>query len=225
MKKVALVTGANKGIGFETARQLASKGYQVILTARDPHKGEKAALSLTQQGLDVVFFPLDVTSQKSIESAQKYVAEKWGHLDVLVNNAGIFLEGEDLDTLKETLETNTYGPYLMCEAFQSLLIKSGAGRVVNVSSGMGQLSEMEGGYVAYRISKTALNAVTRVFAAKTSPNVLVNSVCPGWVKTDMGTSAAERSVEQGADTLVWLAMLPEGGPTGGFFRDRKAIEW
>ena len=235
-QKVALVTGANRGLGLETARQLAAKKYRVIVTSRDEAKGKAAVQSLTQQGASgVEFHQLDVEDKQSIGRLVKDIGEKFGRVDVLVNNAGQMLDSRDdststfdsqLDKIRKTMEANVYGAFQLIQAFGPLMKKNRFGRIVNVSSGMGQLTEMNGGYPGYRISKTALNAVTRIFADELSDsNVLVNSVCPGWVKTDMGGPGAERSVEQGADTIVWLATLPDGGPTGGFFRDREPIAW
>lgn len=235
MKKVAVVTGANRGLGFETSKELAKKGYTVVLTARNSLMGQEAAKKLTLEGLDVRFHALDVTDIKSIHELGDWVKKEFGRCDVLVNNAGILLDGDYDDTsafaakiedIQRTMETNVYGPFQMCQTFIPLMVKNGFGRVVNLSSGMGQLTDMNGGYPAYRISKTAVNAMTRIFADEVKDkNILVNSVCPGWVKTDMGGPHAERSLEEGADTIVWLATLPDGSPTGGFFRDREPIAW
>jgi len=161
------------------------------------------------------------------------VLREFDRVDVLVNNAGIMIDGEEPNALPEyasviqrTFATNALGPYLLCRALVPAMVKNNYGRVVNVSSGMGQLSEMNSGYPGYRVSKTALNAVTRMFADETrGTDVLVNSVCPGWVRTDMGGKGATRSIEQGAETIVWLATLPDGSPTGGFFRDKKPMAW
>lgn len=234
-KKIALVTGANKGIGFEAARQLATQGYKVLLGARDAAKGKRAAEELAGKGLDAEFVEIDVANDDSVARAAREVEGRYGALHALVNNAGVFLdEGRDarafrdapLETVRATFETNTLGPLRVTRAFAPLLERSNGGRVVNVSSGMGQLSEMNGGSVAYRLSKTALNALTRITHDELSPKgIKVNSACPGWVRTDMGGMQAPRDVSQGADTLVWLATLPEDGPSGGFFRDRKPIAW
>lgn len=235
-KKLAVVTGANRGIGFETCRQLAKKDIQVILTSRDETKGKAAAEKLRSQGLDVSNYPLDVTNAESIEHLTQFVRDRFGKLDILVNNAAIAQEFSGdaegsifkakISTLQETIETNLSGPLLISQALIPLMKVHNYGRVVNVSSGAGQLHEMTSGYPAYRVSKTALNALTRMFAYELKdPNILVNSVCPGWVRTDMGGPNAPRSPEEGADTIVWLATLPDGSPTGGFFRDRKPIDW
>jgi len=241
-KKVAVVTGGNRGIGLEISRQLAAKGFHVLLTARSAAKGSAAARSLQRAGLDVGFHKLDVTDTASIGRLASYIRKKYGRVDVLVNNAGIYLDGggwdasgesisesalsESVDKVRTTMETNLLGPYQLCQALLPMMAKRRDGRVVNVSSGSGQLSDMGGREAAYRMSKTALNAMTRIFAAELKgKGVLVNALCPGWVKTDMGGPNAKRSVAQGADTAVWLATLKKGGPTGGFFRDRKSIPW
>lgn len=226
-KPLALVTGANRGIGREICRQLAEKGIEVILTARSREKGETAARELERQtGGSVRFEELDVSDQQSIERLFELISKEHGRLDILVNNAGIFMEEPTVDAIRETMETNVYGPFQLCQKFVPLMKERGHGRVINLSSGMGQLSEMNGGYPAYRISKTALNAVTRIFADEVEgTDVTVNSVCPGWVKTDMGGAGAELPVEKGADTIVWLATHGRGCPNGGFFREREPIEW
>ncbi|MBI3542801.1 MAG: SDR family oxidoreductase [Deltaproteobacteria bacterium] len=232
--RIAVVTGANRGLGFETARQLAARGIHVIITARDAAKGKQAADKLAGHDRRVEFFPLDVTDARSIDKLAHYVDGEFGRLDILVNNAGIFPDdtanesafAAKVETLQRAMETNVYGPFLLCQKLIPIMKKNEYGRVVNLSSGMGQLSEMNGGYPAYRVSKTALNALTRIFSEESSGDgVLVNSVCPGWVKTDMGGPNAELSVEDGADTIVWLATLPDDGPTGGFFREREPIAW
>ncbi len=231
--RVALVTGANRGIGYEICRQLAKQGLGVVLTARDAGKGKAAAKALHAEGLEVEFHRLDVTSCRSIRSCVAAVAERRGRIDVLVNNAGImsdtrgsrFLDSK-LDTYRDTLEANLFGPLQLAQAVMPLMKANRYGRIVNLSSGLGQLSDMQAGSPAYRISKTALNALTRILAAEfKDSNVLANSMCPGWVRTDMGGESAPRTPEQAADTAVWLATLPDDGPTGGFFRNRKAIDW
>ena len=231
-KKIAVVTGANRGLGFEACRQLAKKGYTVVLTSRDSKKGEAAAGRLRDEKLDVHFHQLDVTKTDSIKNFKEYVAKEFGRCDVLVNNAGILPDrgGSALDTptdlLRTTLETNLFGPYQMIQAFAPLMVKNNYGRIVNVSSGMGQLSEMGGNYPGYRTSKTALNALTRIFSEELADkDILVNSICPGWVKTDMGGAGAELEITEGVDTIVWAATLPKGSPTGSFFREREKIDW
>jgi NAD(P)-dependent dehydrogenase (short-subunit alcohol dehydrogenase family) len=231
--RVAVVTGANRGIGLEVCRQLAKLGLVVVLTSRDKDKGLKAVADLQKQELPVRFHPLDVTSATSIRELASFLEHEFGRCDVLVNNAGIFPEVRgsgvltgDLATIRTTVETNVYGPVMMCQALVPLMRKNNYGRIVNFSSTLGQLSEMGGGFPGYRMSKTAINALTRMVRDEVQGhNILVNSLCPGWVKTAMGGSGATRSVEEGADTAVWLATLPDNGPNGKFFRDRKEIPW
>ena len=229
-KKIALVTGANRGIGFEICRQLAKKGINVILTSRNEEKGKEACKKLEKEGIKVDYHQLDVTNPKSIKKIKEYVEKNYGRLDILVNNAGILLDynkhGLDVDvnTVGKTMETNIYGPLMLCQEFVPLMKKNNYGRIVNLSSLMGQLSTMDGGYPAYRMSKTCLNALTRIVASEVKDyNILVNSMSPGWVRTDMGGPNAEMSVEEGADTVIWLATLKDNGPSGRFFRDKKEI--
>jgi NAD(P)-dependent dehydrogenase (short-subunit alcohol dehydrogenase family) len=234
-QKVAVVTGANRGMGFEASRQLAKKGYQVVLTSRDEAKGKAAAEKLQAEGLDVIFHPLDVTNDESSQKLAEFIDEQFGKLDVLVNNAAIYIDSQTggnsvfdakIDTLRQTMETNVYGVLRVTQALIRLMQKQNYGRIVNVSSGAGQLTDMGSGVPTYRISKTALNALTRILANELQgKNILVNSVCPGWVKTDMGGPNAPRTPEQGVDTIVWLATLPDGSATGSFFRDRQPIDW
>ncbi len=234
-KRIALVTGGNRGIGFETCRQLGRKGLRVILAARNAAAGERAAGILKSESLEVEFRLLDVTKVETIDACAESIDRDLGRLDVLVNNAGIMRDSSkrgasifqaDRELVRDTFDVNTLGPLMVANALVPLMRRHDYGRIVNVSSGMGQLSEMDGGYPGYRISKTALNAVTVILARELEgTNIKVNSVCPGWVRTDMGGDKAPRSPEQGADTIVWLATLPEGGPSGGFFRDRKRINW
>lgn len=231
--KIALVTGANRGIGLEICRQLAKLGITVILGCRDRPKGEHAKQILEREGLaNVIFHLLDVTSEKSIMQIEQFIRRQYGRLDILVNNAGIFPDKmgsafeSNVDNMRAAMETNVYGPFRLCQLFLPLMQQNNYGRVVNLSSGMGQLTDMNGGCPGYRTSKTALNALTRLFADEMkNTNVLINSMCPGWVKTDMGGPNATREIPEGADTAVWLATLPEGGPSGGFFRDRQVIPW
>ncbi len=228
---VALVSGANRGIGLEIARQLVAGGHQVLLGSRDLGAGERAGAAIEPQGSRVSAIELDVADPASVESAAARISSDPRRLDVLVNNAGDFgspagASDTDLGEAHAVLETNLFGAWRLTQSVIPLLRSSSRGRIVNVSSGAGQLAEMEGGRAAYRISKTALNALTRVLAAdEAGSGILVNSLCPGWVRTRMGGESATRSVEEGADTAVWLATLPDDGPSGGFFRDRQPIPW
>ncbi len=227
--RVALVSGANRGIGREIVRQLAERGVTTILGSRDEEKGRVAA-----EGMDgnVRVRQLDATDEKGIAQLACDIEEEFGRLDILVNNAGISIDrgqhgvDADLDVVRESLEMNLFGAWRLCEVFVPLMQRNRYGRIVNVSSGMGALNDMGGGSPAYRVSKTSLNALTRILASELrGMGILVNSVCPGWVRTDMGGSGASRTVEEGADTPVWAATLPNNGPNGCFFRDRRQIPW
>jgi NAD(P)-dependent dehydrogenase (short-subunit alcohol dehydrogenase family) len=227
-EKVALVTGANKGIGFEVARQLVTKGFRVFVGARNEAAGRAAAKKIGEAS---AFLKLDVSDETSVRKAATELAKQIDHLDVLVNNAGIIIEGDDgilkttIAQIEETFRTNTIGPLSVAQAFLSLLAKSYAPRIVNVSSGGGQLADGADGWApAYCISKTALNGVTSQLAAAL-PKFAVSSVCPGWVCTDMGGANAARSVEQGAAGIVWLAADALQNQTGKFWRDREVIPW
>lgn len=228
--KTALITGANKGIGFEVARELARMGFRVFVGARNIEAGRAAAEKLQGDG-DVVFLVIDVADNDSIRRAADELAGQIDRLDVLVNNAGVLLD-EDKDALtitpeifETTLRTNTLGPWLVVQAFAPLLRKSREPRIVNVSSGGGQLEDGADGWApAYCVSKTALNGVTVQLAAAL-PKCAVNSVCPGWVRTDMGGESAPRSIAEGAATIVWLATDAPHDLTGKFVKDRKVIPW
>lgn len=231
MGKVAIITGSNKGIGFEVCHQLAQNNIEVILTSRDQEKGQKAAAELQAQNLNVKYHQLDVLDENSIKSLAAYIDKEYGKLDILVNNAGIFLESSDgvlkgdITNIKVTLDTNLYGALLVSRHLIPLMQKQNSGRVINISSGMGQLSTMGTGSIGYRISKVSLNAMTIILAQEVQENnILVNSVCPGWVKTDMGGTNAQRTVEEGAETAVWLALV-DNNITGKFFRDKKELDW
>jgi NAD(P)-dependent dehydrogenase (short-subunit alcohol dehydrogenase family) len=231
MDKIAVVTGANKGIGFEICRQLAQKGIKVILTARDEQKGKQAKDRLLKEGLDVLFQQMDVTDEGSIRQAADFVMNTFGKLDILVNNAGIGTDRDNpvlnvnIEQIKRILETNTFGPLRVCKAFIPIMLKNNSGRIINMSSGLASLSSMDSGSIGYRMSKTALNVITRVLASELKgTNILVNSMSPGWVRSDMGGPKAPRSIEEGADTAVWLATA-DNLPGGRFFQDRKEMEW
>jgi NAD(P)-dependent dehydrogenase (short-subunit alcohol dehydrogenase family) len=230
--RIALVTGANRGIGFEVCRQLASRGFLVFLTARDDAKARTAAGKLAKAGT-VEPLLLDVADPQSIQNAAAEVKRRYGYLNVLINNAGInydtwqTAENADINrTVRETITTNLLGPWRMCQAFLPLLRESEAGRIVNVSSESGSLASMSAGPPAYQVTKAGLNALTRTLAGELrGARILVNAVCPGWVATDMGGAGAPRSVSDGAAGIVWAATLPDNGPTGGFFRDGKPLPW
>jgi len=231
-QRIALVTGGNRGIGLEVCRQLATLGVKVILGSRDAAKGAAAARELTSIGLPVETRHLDVSSAKSISECMNWVRRDVGRLDILVNNAGVMIEEgdadalEELEIIRETMQTNVYGPLLLSRLAIPIMKSRRYGRIVNLSSSMGSLTEMGAGYIAYRMSKAGVNVVTRVVAAETEGmGILINSVDPGWVRTGMGGSGATRTVEKGAETVVWLATLADSGPTGAFFRDRKPIAW
>jgi len=240
--KTALITGANKGIGYEVARQLAAKGFHVFVGARNAKAGRKAAEEIAkkcharsatalQAGGKATFLEIDVADNDSVKKAAREFSNSEDHLDVLVNNAGVVVDGDEAileisdDLFRKTLETNTLGALRVTRAFASLLRKSKTARVINVSSGSGQLTGGADGWApTYSISKTALNGVTSQLAAAL-PKFAVNSVCPGWVRTDMGGKNANRSVEEGADTIAWLATEAPQELTGKFLRDRKEIPW
>jgi len=229
-QKTALVTGANKGIGFEVARQLARQNFRVFLGARNEKAGGAAAEKLREEG-DVIFLKIDVADENSIRAAAEEFTRQSDRLDVLVNNAGILLD-DDKSALtmtpaifEETVRTNTLGPWLVAMAFAVPLKKSKAPRIINVSSSSGQLEGGADGWApCYSVSKTALNGVTVQLAAAL-PKCAVNSVCPGWVRTDMGGMDATRSVAEGAATIVWLATDAPHDLTGKFVKDRKVIPW
>lgn len=232
---VAVVTGAYRGLGLETCRQLARLGHHVVLTARRESAGREAADALAREGLSVRFWRLEVTDEGSIQALAGLIRDELGRLDVLVNNAGIFPDpspssadssvfAAELDTVRKAFETNTLAALRLCQVLIPLM--AGEGRVVNVSSGMGQLSDMNGCCPGYRLSKTALNAVTRIFSDELiGQGIKINSVCPGWVRTEMGGSDAHLSIEEGVRGIVWAATLPADGPSGGFYRHGEAIPW
>jgi NAD(P)-dependent dehydrogenase (short-subunit alcohol dehydrogenase family) len=229
--RVAVVTGANRGIGYEVTRQLARRGFTTILGARDLDKGKAAAAALATDGMEVHARHLDVTSPASLDDLAADLEAHFGCCDVLVNNAAVHYDtwqratNADLDVVAEALATNTVGAWRTTLALLPLLRRSPHGRIVNVSSEAGSLTNMGGGTPAYRVSKAALDAVTRMLAAELRPeHVLVNAVCPGWVDTDMGGPGG-RPVADGAASVVWAVDLPDDGPTGGFFRDGRPLPW
>jgi NAD(P)-dependent dehydrogenase (short-subunit alcohol dehydrogenase family) len=230
-KKIALVTGGNSGIGFETCRQLSELGLTVILTSRDPSKGKIATKILSDNGSDIVFYQLDVTNKNNITNVYNRVEQEYGRLDILINNAAILFDqaqstiNVNLDLVKKALTTNLIGPWSVCQAFIPLMKKNQYGRIVNVSSGAGSLYYMEGGAPAYGSSKVALNALTRKLASELKwENILVNSIDPGWVETDMGGKGG-RPVVEGCKGIIWAATLPDNGPSGGFYHDQKLVPW
>lgn len=229
---IALVTGANRGIGLEVANQLARRGHTVYLASRDLGAGHQAARPLIRAGLDVRVVALDVTDPATSAAAARHIGADHGRLDALVNNAAIHYDtwqsaaAANLDVVREALETNVLGAWQTTQALLTLLRASGHGRIVNVSSGGGSLTDVGGGIPAYRVSKVSINTLTRMWAAELAADgILVNSICPGWVATDMGGPGG-RPVSDGADGgITWAATLPDDGPTGGFFRDRQPAAW
>jgi NAD(P)-dependent dehydrogenase (short-subunit alcohol dehydrogenase family) len=237
---IALVTGANKGIGKEIARQLAGTGAFALLGARDRTRGQQAEADLRAQGLTVQFLPLDVTDQQSVHQAAAYVESQYGRLDILVNNAGVALDWvrpseAEIEALHKTYDTNVFGVFRVTKAMLPLLRKSKAGRIVNISSALGSVAltaDPHGPFqgrsilLAYCSSKSALNMLTLQFASELAESgIKVNAATPGYVSTDMNQNQGTRSVEQGAATPVRLALLPDDGPTGGFFSDEGVVPW
>ncbi|MGE5634349.1 MAG: SDR family oxidoreductase [Deltaproteobacteria bacterium] len=230
-KRICLVSGGNRGLGFETCHQLALLGHTVILTARNLTKGKIAAKQLTDKGFDIIFYQMDVTNQNSIDDVYDKIIQSYGRLDVLVNNAAILYDtwqsaiDADFEIVNQAFVTNLLGPWRLSKRFIPIMKKNRYGRIVNVSSLAGSLHFMGKGAPAYSISKTALNALTRKLAAELlGTGILVNSIDPGWVATDMGGSGG-RPVEEGVKGIVWASTLPDDGPTGGFFSEGKPVEW
>jgi NAD(P)-dependent dehydrogenase (short-subunit alcohol dehydrogenase family) len=232
-RKIAIVTGANRGIGREIARQLMKQDVFVVIGCRSEPKCAMAVDDLIKEGPNIAGHQLDVNDTKSVRRFVEHVEKAHGAPGILVNNAGVYPEESEAKVVdtptslwRETFETNLFGAVRMCRDVVPLMKKLRYGRIVNMSSGLGQMHQMGEGSPAYRVSKAALNALTKTLAAEVAgTGILVNSMSPGWVKTDMGGEQAPRSVEEGADTAVWLATLPSNGPTGQFFRDRKPIPW
>jgi NAD(P)-dependent dehydrogenase (short-subunit alcohol dehydrogenase family) len=239
-KKIALVTGANKGIGYETSRRLASQGVTVLLGARDGQRGKEAAAKLQAEGLDVQFLSIDVNDQATHKAAYSFIEDKFGKLDILINNAAIALDGNrkpsevDMQTLRKTFDTNFFGVVAVTQALLPLIHKSEAGRIVNVSSGLGSLTQHSDPtwafypvkLLAYNTSKTALNAFTVMLAyeLKDTP-IKVNAADPGFTATDMNDHRGHKTVEQGAEVIIQLATLPVDGATGGYFDDQGVLPW
>lgn len=228
---IALVTGANRGIGLEVVRQLAELRHTVILGSRDLEKGNRAKSALPQNE-NIHVMELDVSKKQNILKCFQEVKSRFGRLDILVNNAGINYDtwqnvaNANLIEVRETLETNLFGVWEMTQTFLPMMEEIGYGRIVNVSSGAGRLNSLNGGTPGYSLSKTGVNVLTLQFDAYIqNSNIKINSVCPGWVRTEMGGMGATRSVAEGADTIVWLCEADEHGPSGKFFRDRKEISW
>jgi NAD(P)-dependent dehydrogenase (short-subunit alcohol dehydrogenase family) len=238
--RIALVTGANKGIGYETARRLASQGATVLLGARDEQRGKEAAAKLQAEGLDVQFLPIDVNNEATHKAARRFIEDKFGKLDILVNNAAVALDMDqkpsevDKQTLRKTFDTNFFGVIAVTQALLPLIRKSDAGRIVNVSSGLGSLTQHSDPtwafypvkLLAYNTSKTALNAFTVTLAYELKDTAIkVNSADPGYTATDMNGHSGYKTVEQGADVIIQLANLPADGATGGYFDDQGVLPW
>jgi NAD(P)-dependent dehydrogenase (short-subunit alcohol dehydrogenase family) len=234
--RTAVVTGANRGLGREVVRQLAAEGFRVILSSRTQDSGAEAAGAITSGEAnlagEILYHQLDVTDVRSIEAFREYVATQVGTIDVLVNNAGIHYDTfqstltADFTIVEEAWRVNTLGPWRLSKALYPYLVKGGGGRIVNVSSASGSFVESWPGTPAYAVTKTALNMLTlKLSSDLADDNILVNAVCPGWVRTRMGGADATRSVEEGARSIVWAALLPDDGPTGGFFRDGQSLPW
>lgn len=231
-KKIALVTGGNRGIGLEICRRLLENNIYVLLAARDEQKGITAVEQLKTKNAEIDFIKLDVSNKNSIYEAVEKIEKEFNRLDILINNAGVFLDknvpaaNTNMQVLKDTFDVNLYGAVLLTQRIIPMMKKNGYGRIVNVSSRMGQFATLGSGSLAYRISKTALNGFTKIIASEIEDENIVISCCsPGWVKTQMGGMDAQRTVEQGADTPVWLALHSTGEQHGRFYADRTEEEW
>jgi NAD(P)-dependent dehydrogenase (short-subunit alcohol dehydrogenase family) len=231
-QRVALVTGGNRGIGREIARQLASRGLHVVVAARHESDAQEAASHIAAASGDASSLALDVGDSSRVSWAAGELARRTGRLDVLINNAGIYEDAEysilnaPRELFDRTLQVNALGPIEVVQQFLPLVRNAPQGRIINISSGYGQLADLSPNVSSYCLSKLALNGVTIMLAkALAAEGIAVNSVCPGWVRTDMGGADAPRSVEEGADTAVWLATEADHSLTGRFFRDRAEISW
>jgi NAD(P)-dependent dehydrogenase (short-subunit alcohol dehydrogenase family) len=225
--RTALITGGNRGIGLAVAKGLAAAGLRVIIGSRSLPDGQQAARSIADAQASAI--KLDVADPASIDAAVASLARERIAIDVLVNNAGIYSTGDSftvaMSAVRESMEVHLFGPLALCRALVPGMVARGYGRVVNVSSGYGAFSSGLGPDTAYAISKAALNALTLKLAGEVRGDIKINAGCPGWVRTRMGGKSATSSVEEGADTIVWLATLPASGPTGGFFRHRRLVAW
>jgi NAD(P)-dependent dehydrogenase (short-subunit alcohol dehydrogenase family) len=233
MSRVAVVTGANRGIGRAVAEGLAARGMAVVVCAREEHAAQIVVDAIAANGGEAVATRLDVTLQHEVDALRRLVEDRFGRWDVLVNNAGMIPDRDghntlmtaDPDDLERGYRTNTVAPLRLIQAAAPMMETGGYGRIVNVSTGMAGLAEMGGEYVGYRLSKVALNGLTRICHAELSAFIKVNSVCPGWVRTDMGGPSATRAIPEGAASVIWAATLPDDGPSGGFFRDGELLAW
>lgn len=232
--KVALITGSNRGLGVETARQLAKKGVTVVMTARNQEEGKAAQAELQAEGLPVDFQQLDVTDEVSIKSAYTSVEKKYGKLDILINNAAIYPDADKnssgldvpVETVSKVLDANTLGPLRMIQAFVPLMKKTTNGMIINITSGLGQFKNLASKSLAYRMSKTGLNALTKIMADELkSFGIRVNALCPLWVRTDMGGEKGKRSPEEAAAHIVTMALDEDPAKTGQFQREGKAVDW
>jgi len=228
-KRTALVTGANRGIGLAIARQLAELGNSVLLGTRDLKAGAEAIKSLAHAGLDIEPVPIDLKQTATIDAAVRDIDKSGRQVEILVNNAGVLHEKPVLELkdeeISESVAVHLTGPLRLIRALAPKMIANRYGRIVNLSSGWGSFAAGMGGPGMYGVTKAALNALTVRLSKEFPASVKVNAMCPGWVRTRMGGQGATRSPDEGADTAVWLATLPDDGLTGGFFRDRKPIGW
>ena len=236
-RKVAIVTGANRGLGHALTKALAEDDYKVFMVGRNKIEIDNASAKLQEAGLDIEGFEADVSKARHITALSSYVSSQFDHLDLLNNNAGIIIEPGGLDSqvtcftinpelVEEAFSVNTVGALRLVQAFYDLLKKARQPRIVNVSSGMGSIAHMEAGWPAYRMSKAAMNALTVILAKElVDTRIKVNSVDPGWVRTDMGGPNADRSIEEGIEGILWAAKLAPDGPTGGFYKDGKLLDW